>query len=112
MLDDLLEWVLGVILEGASEAAGSQRFPMPVRVLLAGILLVFYFGIAGLLFGVGIVSESTGLVILGTTFSSALRFMRPQNRHRSNIAEHSPPASPFKTIREPPRCSAAALLPF
>lgn len=68
MLDDLLEWVLGVILEGASEAAGSQRFPMPVRVLLAGILLVFYFGIAGLLFGVGIVSESTGLVILGTTF--------------------------------------------
>ena len=58
MLDDLLEWVLGVILEGASEAAGSQRFPMPVRVLLAGILL----------FGVGIVSESTGLVILGTTF--------------------------------------------
>ena len=50
MLDDLLEWVLGVILEGASEAAGSQRFPMPVRVLLAGILLVFYFGIAGLLF--------------------------------------------------------------
>ena len=47
MLDDLLEWVLGVILEGASEAAGSQRFPMPVRVLLAGILLVFYFGIAG-----------------------------------------------------------------
>ena len=37
MLDDLLEWVLGVILEGASEAAGSQRFPMPVRVLLASI---------------------------------------------------------------------------
>ena len=68
MLDVLLVWVLGVILEGASEAAGSQRFPMPVRVLLAGILLVFYFGIAGLMFGVGIVSESTGLVILGTTF--------------------------------------------
>ena len=96
MLDDLLEWVLGVILEGASEAAGSQRFPMPVRVLLAGILLVFYFGIAGLLFGVGIVSESTGLVILGTTFSSALQFYAPTKSDiGANIADTPRHASPI-----------------
>ena len=79
MLDDLLEWVLGVILEGASEAAGSQRFPMPVRVLLAGILLVFYFGTVSythlycILFNRSILRLETTIHVSGNIFASCYR---------------------------------------
>ena len=64
MLDDIIEVVLELVLDGAIEAAGSKKVPMPIRILAAGIILVFALGLIGLLFWVGMDSGSTGLMIL------------------------------------------------
>lgn len=64
MLDDIIEVVLELVLDGAIEAAGSKKVPMPIRILAAGIILVFALGLIGLLFWVGMDSSSTGLMIL------------------------------------------------
>jgi len=64
MLDDIIEVVLELVLDGAIEAAGSKKVPMPNRILAAGIALVFALGLIGLLFWVGMDSGSTGLMIL------------------------------------------------
>lgn len=64
MVDDIIEVVLELILDGAIEAAGSKKVPMPIRILAAGIVLVFALGLICLLFWVGLDSGSTGLMIL------------------------------------------------
>lgn len=64
MLDDIIEVVLELVLDGAIEAAGSKKVPMPIRILAAGIVLVIALGLIGLLFWVGVDSNSTGLMIL------------------------------------------------
>ena len=38
MLDDIIEVVLELILDGMVEAAGSKKVPMPVRIALATVL--------------------------------------------------------------------------
>lgn len=63
MLDDIIEVVLELVLDGAIEAAGSKKVPMPIRILAAGIILVFALGLIGLLFWVGMDSGSIGLMI-------------------------------------------------
>lgn len=68
MLDDLVELILEIILEGAVEAAGSRRVPLPVRILLACLLVLLFGGIAGLLIWVGIGSGNWGLTVLGVVF--------------------------------------------
>lgn len=64
MLDDIIEVVLELVLDGAIEAAGSKKVPMPIRILAAGIVLVIALGLIGPLFWVGVDSNSTGLVTL------------------------------------------------
>lgn len=61
MLDDIIEVVLELVLDGAIEAAGSKKVPMPIRILAAGIVLVIALGLIGLLFWVGVDSNSTAL---------------------------------------------------
>ena len=67
-MDDLLELILEIILEGAATAADSRRVPLPVRILMAGLLLLFFGGIAGLLLWTGIGSGNWGLTALGILF--------------------------------------------
>lgn len=64
MLDDIIEVVLELILEGAIEGAHSKKVPVLIRILLAGIILVFALGLVGLLFWVGLDSGNKGLMIL------------------------------------------------
>ena len=64
-MDDLLELVLEIILEGAAAAADSKRVPLPVRILMAALMILFFGGIAGLLLWTGIGSGSWGLAVLG-----------------------------------------------
>lgn len=64
MLDDIIEVVLELVLDGAIEAAGSKKVPMPIRILLGGIILAFALGLIGLLFCAGMDSGNTGLMIL------------------------------------------------
>ena len=64
-MDDLLELILEIILEGAAAAADSRRVPLPVRILLAALMILFFGGIAGLLIWTGIGSGNGILAVLG-----------------------------------------------
>lgn len=64
-MDDLLELVLEIVLEGAIEAAGSRRVPLPVRIGLALLVAAFFGGIVGLLLWVGIDTRNWPLTALG-----------------------------------------------
>lgn len=62
MLDDILEFVLELVLEGAVELTASRKVPIPIRILLGVVLLVVFLGTFGLLLFIGIDSGS-GLII-------------------------------------------------
>lgn len=64
MLDDILEFLLELILDGMVEAAGDKQVPKPVRVVLTVILALFFIGLFGLLIWVGISNESVLMVVL------------------------------------------------
>ena len=49
-MDDLLELVMDVLLEGAAETAASPKAPLRVRIILILILGIGYLGVAGLVF--------------------------------------------------------------
>ena len=66
MLDDFIELILELILDGAIEAAGSKRVPMPVRIILASMILALVFGVCGLLVYIGVDIGNAGLIVLGT----------------------------------------------
>ena len=62
-MDDLLELVMDVLLEGAAETAASPKAPLRVRIIL--ILGIGFFGVAGLIFWVGLDTGKWGLMLLG-----------------------------------------------
>ena len=64
-MDDLLELVMDVLLEGAAETAASPKAPLRVRIILILILGIGFFGVAGLIFWVGLDAEKWGLMLLG-----------------------------------------------
>ena len=66
MLDDFIELILELILDGAIEAAGSKKVPMPVRIILASMILALVFGVCGLLVYIGVDIGNAGLIVLGT----------------------------------------------
>ena len=53
-MDDLLELVMDVLLEGAAETAASPKAPLRVRIILILILGIGFFGVAGLIFWVDV----------------------------------------------------------
>ena len=69
MMDDFIELILELILDGAIEAAGSKRVPTPVRILLAAIILILVFGVCGLLIYIGVDTGNAGLTVLGTAIA-------------------------------------------
>lgn len=70
-MDFLLELVFEIILEGAIEAASDTKVPMPIRILLATVLLGLYLGLVVLIVYIGI-SNKNGLVIAIGIFLSLL----------------------------------------
>lgn len=63
MLDGILEFILELILDGAAEATGSKAVPLPIRVIFAAFLILFYLAFFGLLIWVGISNDSVWFVI-------------------------------------------------
>ena len=49
MLDDLIELALELIFEGTMESVHARRKPLYARLASAGILLVLFAGVTGLL---------------------------------------------------------------
>ena len=72
MLDDLIELALELIFEGAVEAADARRKPLHARLALAGVLLVLFAGVSGLLVWAGITSQSWPLIALGAALLAGL----------------------------------------
>ena len=67
-MDDFLDLLLDIIVDGAMGAVDSPRVPLWVRILLGAVLLAFFLGISGLLMAAGISRGSWGLVALGVLF--------------------------------------------
>ena len=70
----MLEFILDIVLEGALTAAGSKKVPMPIRILLGGVILLFFLGIAGLMFWVGISTGNVLMVVLAAAFLASFLF--------------------------------------
>ena len=85
-MDDLLDLVLGILFEGALEAAGSRRVPLPVRVALWGVVLAFMAGIVGLVAWVGVETGRPGLLVLSAAMAAGFALMlwalRRQHREK------------------------------
>lgn len=71
MLDDIIEVVLELILDGMVEAAGSKKVPMPVRIVLTAVLGLLALALFGLLLWVGISSGSALLIVLDVVLLAA-----------------------------------------
>ena len=71
MLDDIIEVVLELILDGMVEAAGSKKVPMPVRIALTAVLGLLALALFGLLLWVGISSGSVLLIVLDVVLLAA-----------------------------------------
>ena len=67
-MDDFLDLLLDMIVDGAMAAAGSPRVPLWVRILLGAVLLALFLGISGLLIAAGIGTGRWGLIVLGALF--------------------------------------------
>ena len=74
-MDDLLDLVLGILFEGALEAAGSRRVPLPVRVALWVVVLAFMAGIVGLVAWVGVETGRPGLLALSAAMAAGFALM-------------------------------------
>lgn len=64
MLDDIIEFLLELVLDGVMEAAGSKRVPMPIRIALLGVIAGIMLGVVGLLLWVGISSGSVLMIAI------------------------------------------------
>lgn len=67
MLDDLLELILELILDGMVEAAGNKAVPKPVWILLSVILALAFLAFFGLLLYIGIDSGSIVMIVITVT---------------------------------------------
>lgn len=78
MLDDILELILEIVLDGVIEAAGNEKVPKKIRIILAAVTFPFVFGICGLLIYVGIRTEEFLLIIIGTVLLMGFMIMVAQ----------------------------------
>ena len=67
-MDDLLDLLLDILVDGAIGAAEDRRVPLWVRILLTAVLLALFLGVSGLLIAAGIGTGRWGLIVLGVLF--------------------------------------------
>ena len=84
-MDDFLDLLLDIIVDGAMGAVDSPWVPLWVRILLGAVLLAFFLGLSGLLMAAGFSTGSWGLVALGVLFlgfaaGTAARKLRRRKR--------------------------------
>lgn len=64
MLDVIVEIILDIVWEGAMEAAGSKKVPMPVRIILASVILIFMLCMVALVLWIGVSNQSVILTLI------------------------------------------------
>lgn len=68
MLDAIMEFILETVLGGTMEAVGSKGVPPAMRVLLAGVVLLFLLSAFGWLLWAGIRAGNPVRVLIGAVF--------------------------------------------
>ncbi len=63
-MEIILELILEIILEGIKEGVTSKKVPLPVRILLAGLLILMTVGILGLITFAAVKTKSVLLFLL------------------------------------------------
>ena len=81
-MDDFLEFLLDIIVDGAMDAAEDRHVPLWARILLGAVLLALFLGISGLLMAAGIGTGSWGLTVLGVVFLACTAGMVLHKLHR------------------------------
>ena len=64
VLDEVIEFVLEIVLYGAMEAVESKRVPMPARIALGAGVVLFFLTVIGLVFWAGVGTGNPGLIAL------------------------------------------------
>lgn len=75
MLDVIVEIILDIVLEGVIEAAGSRKVPMPVRIILAGMILLLMLTVVALVFWAGAIRQSVILVLIAAAMLIGLAYL-------------------------------------
>jgi len=65
MLDDIIELILDLVLNGAAEAVDCKKAPIWIRILSAIIILAVVIGFGGLLIWSGVNEGKLVLILLG-----------------------------------------------
>lgn len=87
MLDDLIELVFELIFEGTVESVNARQRPLWTRLALAGVLLVLFAGLTGLLMWAGIMAQNWPLIVLGAGLLALgaglmIRLFQKRRQHR------------------------------
>ena len=84
-MEDIIELILELILEGGMEASRSSKIPKPIRFLITALIVLFFIAVIGFIFGVGIISLNNDnipagifLILMGavTAVLSVIKFIR------------------------------------
>ena len=75
MLEAVFEIILDIVLEGALEAAGSKKVPMPVRIILAGMILLMMLAVVALVFWAGVSSRGVILILIAAAMLVGLAYL-------------------------------------
>ena len=67
-MDDFLDLLLDILVDGAVGAVDSPRVPLWARILLGAVLLALFLGLSGLLMAAGIGTGRWGLIVVGVLF--------------------------------------------
>ncbi len=66
MLDDLIEFILELVLEFLVEIFPKIRLPRAVKMVLSALFLLAVYGGSGLLIGFGITNVTNWMIVLGS----------------------------------------------
>lgn len=88
MLDDIIEFIVDVVLEIIIAVWGEAEVPKPIRIGLGVAGLALMFGLCGILIGMGIrdanmVPIAVGIGLLVVFIGAAIYWVRKHRREKS-----------------------------
>ena len=81
-MDDFLDLLLDILVDGAMGAVDSPRVPLWARILLGAVLLALCLGLSGLLMAAGIGTGRWGLTVLGALFLAGAAVLTAHKLHQ------------------------------
>lgn len=89
MLDDIIEFIVDLILEIIVAVWGEKEVPKPIKIVLGIVLLALVFGVCGIVIGMGIrdanmipIAVGIGLLVL---FAGVAVYLVRKHRREDGI---------------------------